>query len=98
MKANELTPSRYLILIFLCVLALLFSGCTSSMKQTAVTPQIQQPKHSNVTYSYFNYADNTKAKNYEDADLTFLRDYDAWQQEVYGPLIALGPFLVDNPK
>jgi hypothetical protein len=89
---------RALIFVFLCPLALSFFGCASSMKKNMVAPQMQHPKNSNVTYSYFDYAEDTKVKDYENGDLTYLRDYDAWQQEVYGPLIALGPFLVDNPK
>lgn len=87
---------RQLILVSVCLLGLSCFGCQSSMKKNAVSPQMQHPNSSNVTVSYFNYADNT-TQDYENSDLTYLRDYDAWQQEVYGPLIALGPFLVDNP-
>lgn len=89
---------RHLILVSVCVLGLSNFGCQSSMRKNAVSPPMQHPNSSNVTVSYFNYADNTKSQDYENGDLIYLRDYDAWQQEVYGPLIALGPFLVDNPE
>ena len=66
-------------------------------EKNAVSPPMQRP-NSNVTVSYIDYAENTKSQDYENGDLIYLRDYDAWQQEVYGPLIALGPFLVDKPE
>src|SRR5262245_51470839 len=86
-------PYRYLILVTLCILAVSFFGCQASMQKNKPAQRLVEKKlliiptdgsePSEATYTYY---ESTESQTVQQDPC----------DEIYGPLVALGPFLIDN--